>query len=224
MPANVRELRALLPPVFEQLSGLPTYHLNSQRPQAPGEGTGYTDPEGPIEPKKLAWLLLNMTTLERIGGNDERRVCDVAEDPNQIQTLVVKQRRFRIDVRCESFDHDDPAIAYLDDLSETMGSDEGKALLLANDMALIDGGIALSRDEALGKFDSRIWSVAVQDMQFTVTLNSKQDPTDEWIECVELVPCFSGADGELLSEKNNLEQIICRPQAVFDHTFDNTFA
>lgn len=224
MPASVRELRKLLIPMFEQLSGLPTEHLNDPRRQAPGKGTGYTGPESHTEPKKLARLLLNMTTLERIGGNDERRVCEVPDDANLIQTLVVKQRRFRIDVRCESFNQCDPALAHLDDLSEAMGSDEGKALLLSNDMSLIEGGIALSRDEALGKFDNRVWSVAVQDMQFTVTLNSKQDPTDEWIECVGLVPCFSGADGELLSEKNNLEQIICRPQAVFDHTFDSPFA
>lgn len=212
MPSSIRELRAVLPEIFEELSGLPAYHENSPRPQAPGLGTCNAtpeDPETPPEKLKLAWLLLNITTLEDQGGNDERRVEDVGED--QIQTVVVKQKRFRLDVKCESFDCDDPAIGYLDDLSTAMSSQKGKALLLSNDISLIGSGIALSRDTALGKFDNRIWSVAVQDMQFTVVLNVAEEPTGEWIECVGLVPCFSGADGELLSEKNNREQTVCRP-------------
>lgn len=173
------KIRPGLVDLFCTISGLKTYWRDQSRPLA--------------DPKQQAVCLLHVRQTQTLGIDDLRHTYDAAGDPTGtgITFSLNGLRRVSLDVRVESYRHDDDRFAYnaMDRIQTGLSFPSSKAALRAIDMSVKFRGNAIdfptsSLTEKLD-FDDRVTSVAQLDLMLNA-ISCVEDPTKEtWIESVD---------------------------------------
>lgn len=172
-------IRPALLKLFCTLSGLQTEWRDKSRNLA--------------DPKKQAVCLLHVRQTQTLGVDDVRHTYDAAGDATGtgITYSLNGLRRVMLDVRVESYRHDDDRFAFnaMDLIQTGLSFPSAKAALRAIDMSVKFRGNVIdfptsSLTERL-EFDDRVTSVAQLDLQLNA-ISCVGDPTkDTWIETVD---------------------------------------
>jgi len=148
-------IRPGLRSLFEDLGGVQTVWQDKRRP--------YIDPRG------QAVTLLRVRTTETI-GTDDRRFADLGLPipENTIEESQNGYRRTSLDVRVESFRHDDDRFAFnaVSDIRTRLGWLSSLAALREMNVALIRASQAIDLNNVIT--DDRITSVATLDLLLNI--------------------------------------------------------
>ena len=157
MAINWDNIRPGLLALFEDLSGLQTVWQDKRRP--------YIDPRG------QAVTLLRVRTTETI-GTDDRRFADLGLPipENTIEESQNGYRRTGLDVRVESFRHDDDRFAFnaVSDIRTRLGWLSSLAALREMGAALIRCSQAIDLSNVIT--DDRVTSTATLDLLLNVAV------------------------------------------------------
>lgn len=148
-------IRPALRSLFEDLSGHQTVWIDKRRP--------YVDPKG------QAIVLLRERTTETIGIDDRRYVdLGLAAPEPTLEEQQAGHRRLGLDVRVESFRHDDDRFAFnaAEDVRTKLFFGSSLARLRAVNVALVRAAQAVDVSGVIQ--DDRATSVAVLDLILTV--------------------------------------------------------
>lgn len=172
------DIRQGLEDLFCSLSGLKTYWRDKSRPLA--------------DPKQQAVCLLHVRQTQGLGNDDVRSSYDAAGDATGtgITFTVNGLRKVFLDVRVESYRHDDDRFAYngMGRIRTGLGFPSAKAALRALGLSVKHAGNAIdfpvsSLTETLD-FDDRVTSVAQLDLELNA-VSCVDDPVKTtWIETV----------------------------------------
>lgn len=148
-------VRPALLSLFCDLSGLQTVWVDKRRPY--------------IDPKEQAIVLLRVRTEGGIGV-DDRRFTDLAlpAPAATLEETANGHRRIGLDVRVESFRHDDDRFAFnaAGAIRTGLGFLSTKARLLAIEVALVRANQVVDLSGVLQ--DDRVTSIATLDLTFNV--------------------------------------------------------
>lgn len=166
-------IRPALLSLFGDLSGLQTVWVDKHRPY--------------IDSKGQAIVLLRVRTTDEIGV-DDRRYTDLSlvAPAATLEETTNGHRRVGLDIRVESFRHDDDRFAFnaAGDIRTKLGFRSSRARLRAVNVALVRAGQAIDLSGIVQ--DDRITSIATLDLTLNVGVSMADEANHVYnIETVE---------------------------------------
>lgn len=168
-------IRPALLALFNDLSGLQTVWVDKRRPFIDTSGQAIT--------------LLRVRSTEGIGVDDQRFVDlgDLPPPEPELEEQAAGHRRVSLDVRVESFRHDDDRFALnaVENIRTRLRFGSSLARLRALNIALVRASQAIDLPNVVA--DDRVTSVATLDLILNVGICIADDNPDNHVQTIETV-------------------------------------